>query len=153
MSAQRTYELVYIIAPETSEEAVNAIHAQVEAIVQRFSGTIASTENWGRKKLAYEIGRYKEGIYLLDVMQGPADMIRELDRRLKVTDAVFRHLVVRIDEDMQVAERRRSERLANQARRREARGLPPLEATPEPAATADGVADHDELGHSRQAEG
>jgi small subunit ribosomal protein S6 len=125
MSASRTYELVYIISPEATEQEVADLHTQVESIIQKFSGRIERTETWGRKRLAYEIARQKEGIYVLEVMQGPGEMIKELDRRLKVIDRVLRHLVVRIDEAMQVAERRHAERQAERARRREARGLPP----------------------------
>lgn len=136
MTASRTYELVYIVQPDATEQEVADLHAQVEAIVGRFSGVIERTENWGRKKLAYEIGRYKEGIYVLELIKGPAELVKELDRRLKVTDAIVRHLVVRVDEELEVAERRQAERKAERARRRVARGLPP-EPEPEPAAPAE----------------
>lgn len=137
MTAPRTYELVYIVHPEATEEQVTGLHDQVAAIVGRFSGTIESTENWGRKRLAYEVGHQKEGIYVVELMRGPSEMIRELDRRLKVIDQVLRHLVVRVDEEMEIAERRRTERLEERARRRVARGLPPEpEPTPAPEAEA-----------------
>jgi small subunit ribosomal protein S6 len=135
MSATRTYELVYIVTPEATDEQVAELHTQIETIAGRFSGRIEKTENWGRKRLAYEIGRHKEGIYVLELMHGPAEMVKELDRRLKVIDSVVRHLVVRVDEELEVLERRQAERQAERARRREARGLPP---EPDPAAaTAD----------------
>ena len=62
MSQNRQYELVYIVSPDASEQAIADLHTQVEQIVQRFNGTLDKTENWGRRKLAYEIGkaRYKE---------------------------------------------------------------------------------------------
>jgi small subunit ribosomal protein S6 len=139
MSAQRTYELVYIVHPDATDEQVAELHNQIQAIADRFSGRIRSTENWGRKKLAYEVGHQKEGIYVLELFDGPVDMVKELDRRLKVIDAVLRHLVVRVDEEIEVAERRRSERQAERARRRVARGLPPEPETPEvePGAATD----------------
>ena len=65
---------------------------------------------------------------MLDFLTGPGDMVKELDRRLKVIDPVVRHLIVRVDEDVRVAERRRAEREAWAAKRREARGLPPESA-------------------------
>jgi small subunit ribosomal protein S6 len=138
MSTERIYELVYIVAPDTPEQAVADLHTQIEAIVQRFSGRIERSENWGRRRLAYEIGRQKEGVYVLEVLQGPGEMIKELDRRLKVIDTVMRHLVVRVDEEQQIVERRQAERKAERARRREARGLPPEpegEAPPAEAAS------------------
>ena len=128
MSA-RQYELVYILAPDAAEQEVNDLHAQVEAIITRLGGTFERTEPWGRRKLAYEIGPHKEGIYVMEVFTGGPEVVKELDRRLKVLDRVLRHLVVRIDEEQAVAERRKAARQAESARRREARGLPPL---PEP---------------------
>ena len=132
MSA-RQYELVYIIAPDASEQEVTDLHTQVEGIVTRLNGTLEKTEQWGRRKLAYEIGPHKDGIYVLEQFSGGSDVVRELDRRLKVLDRVIRHLVVRVDEELAVAERRKSARQAETARRREARGLPPL---PEPGTEA-----------------
>ena len=121
----RRYELVYVVSPEATDEQVAELHTQVEAISQRLNGQIEKTENWGRRKLAYEIGRHKEGTYVLEVLLGGGDLIKEIDRRLKVSDLVIRHLVVRVDEEQGVMERTRSKRTAESRRRRVARGLPP----------------------------
>ena len=125
MSQTRQYELVYIVSPDASEQAVADLHTQVEQIVQRFNGVLDKTENWGRRKLAYEIGHAREGTYVVETISGAGEMMKEIDRRLRVTDTIIRHLTVRVDEDLRVAERLRSERKATQARRRTARGLPP----------------------------
>ena len=125
MSAVRQYELIYILPPETTEEAMAELQTQVEAITQRFSAVIEKTENWGRRKLAYEIGRHREGVYVLHVINGPAEMMAELDRRLRVFDLVIRHMVVRVDEELAVADRARTRRKAAMANRRVRRGLPP----------------------------
>jgi small subunit ribosomal protein S6 len=125
MSAHRQYELVYLLPAESSEQEVADLQTQVEGVVGRFSGTVEKTENWGRRRLAYEIGPHREAVYVLHVISGPGELIKELDRRLKVTDAVVRHLVVRIDEETRVLERRRAERQQHIAERRVARGLPP----------------------------
>jgi small subunit ribosomal protein S6 len=122
MSDNRQYELVYIVQPEATDQELSDLHGQIQTIVQRFNGTIERSEPWGRRKLAYEIGRYKEGTYVLEVLNGPGEMIKELDRRLKVTDNVIRHLVVRVDEEMRIVERRQTERKDERARRRQARG-------------------------------
>jgi small subunit ribosomal protein S6 len=121
----RKYELVYIASPEATDEQVADLHTQVEAIVQRIGGQIEKTDNWGRRKLAYEIGRHKEGTYVLEVILGGGDLMKEIDRRLKVTDLVIRHLIVRVDEDQGVVERTRAHRTEESRRRRVARGLPP----------------------------
>jgi small subunit ribosomal protein S6 len=121
----RKYELVYVASPEATDEQVADLHTQVEAIVQRIGGQIEKTDNWGRRKLAYEIGRHKEGTYVLEVILGGGDLMKEIDRRLKVTDLVIRHLIVRVDEDQGVVERTRASRTETSRRRRVARGLPP----------------------------
>jgi small subunit ribosomal protein S6 len=120
----RKYELVYVVSPEASDDQVAELHSQVDAIVQRMNGQIEKTDNWGRRKLAYEIGRHKEGTYVLEVINGGGDLMKEIDRRLKVTDLVIRHLVVRVDEEQGVVERTRADRTENSRRRRVARGLP-----------------------------
>jgi small subunit ribosomal protein S6 len=125
MSTTRLYELVYLITPEASEQEVADLHAQIEQIVQRFHATLDKTENWGRRKLAYEIGHHREAIYVVETISGGGEVMKEIDRRLRVLDPVVRHLIVRVDEEIRVAERRRDDRKANQARRRVARGLPP----------------------------
>jgi small subunit ribosomal protein S6 len=125
MSQNRTYELVYIVSPDTSEEAVAELHTQIEQIIQRYNGTLDKTENWGRRKLAYEIGHAREGTYVVETITGTGELMKEIDRRLRVIDTVIRHLTVRVDEALRVADRLRDQRKATQARRRTARGLPP----------------------------
>jgi small subunit ribosomal protein S6 len=125
MSAVRQYELIYITPPEIAEEALNELHAQVLAVVDRFSGTIEKTENWGRRRLAYEIAGHREGVYVLELINGPADLMTELDRRLRVFDTVIRHMVVRVDEELAAADRARERRKAQTTARRVRRGLPP----------------------------
>ena len=123
--ADRQYELVYILPPDTTEQQVTELHGQVEAVVSRMNGTFDKTENWGRKRLAYEIGPHKEGVYLLDVINGSGELMKELDRRLRVMDQVIRHMVVRVDEEKKVVERTGTRRRTESERRRVKRGLPP----------------------------
>ena len=121
----RKYELVYIVSPDATDDQVSELHTQVDGIVQRMGGQLEKTENWGRRRLAYEIGRHKEGTYVLELIHGTGELMKETDRRLKVFELVIRHLVVRIDEDQDVVERMRSRRTEESRRRRVARGLPP----------------------------
>ena len=121
----RKYELVYIISPDATDDQVSELHTQVEGIVQRMGGQLEKTENWGRRRLAYNIGRHKEGTYVLEVINGSGELLREVDRRLKVFDLVIRQLIVRVDEDQEVIERTRRNRGEASRRRRIARGLPP----------------------------
>ena len=121
----RKYELVYVVAPELSDEQVTAVHDQVQAIVTRFGAAIERTDNWGRRKLAYEIGHHKEGTYVLQVINGSGELMKEIDRRLRVLDQVIRHLIVRVDQEKKVVDRTRTKRQSESERRRVKRGLPP----------------------------
>lgn len=125
MSTARQYELVYIVTPDASEQDVADLHTQIEQIVQRYNGTFDKTENWGRKRMAYDIGRHREGTYVVETITGSGELMKEIDRRLRVIDSVIRHLIVRVDEELQVAQRTTEARKAFVARRRVARGLPP----------------------------
>ena len=120
----RKYELVYVASPDATEEQVADLHTQVESIVQRMGGQLVKTDNWGRRKLAYEIGRHKEGTYVLEVINGDGELMKEIDRRLKVSDLIIRHLVVRVDEEQGVVDRTRAKRTETSRRHRTARGLP-----------------------------
>jgi small subunit ribosomal protein S6 len=125
MSAARTYELVYIVTPDATEEQIAAIHEQVEQTTKKMGGSLVKTDNWGRRKLAYEIQHQKEGVYILETIEGSGELMKELDRRLKVIDQVIRQLTVRVDEEQRVVDRTRTRRQTFQERRRVARGLPP----------------------------
>ena len=125
MSTARQYELVYIVTPEATEQEIADLHTQIEQIVQRFGGTFDKTENWGRKRLAYDIGHHREGNYVVETITGSGELMKEIGRRLRVIDQVIRHLVVRVDEELRVAQRTTDARKTFVARRRVARGLPP----------------------------
>ena len=126
MSTTRQYELVYLVTPEATEQQVADLHTQIEQIVQRFGATFDKTENWGRRKLAYEIGHHREAIYVVETISSTSgDVMKEIDRRLRVSDQVIRHMIVRVDEEKRVVERARSHRKTRSERRRVARGLPP----------------------------
>ena len=77
----RKYELVYVVSPVASDDQVSELHTQIEGVVQRMGGRVEKTENWGRRKLAYEIGHQKEGTYVLEVIMGSGDLMKEIDGR------------------------------------------------------------------------
>ncbi len=123
MSQARQYELVYIMSPDATEQEVTDLHAQIESIITRYQGEMVKTENWGRRKLAFRIGKHREGTYVLEVFNGTGELTKELDRRLKVIDSVIRHLCVRVDEELRLAERTRARREV-ETQKRIAKGLP-----------------------------
>ena len=125
MSETRQYELIYIVSSEATEQQVADLHTQVEDIVGRFSGKLDKSDNWGRRRLAYEIGPHKEGTYVLELISGTGELMKEIDRRLRVSDQVIRHMVVRVDEEKKVVDRTQTRRRTTSERRRVKRGLPP----------------------------
>ena len=124
--ADRQYELLYILPPDSTEQQVNELHEQIASVVSRLNGQIEKTDNWGRRRLAYEIGPHKEGVYVLELINGSGELMKELDRRLRVLDQVIRHIVVRVDEEKKVVDRTRTKRQSESERRRVKRGLPPV---------------------------
>jgi small subunit ribosomal protein S6 len=137
MSPERQYELIYIVAPVATDAEVETLQAEIDGHVVALGGTVDKTEVWGRRKLAYQIGDYGEGIYICQLVTGPGEMVGELERRLRVRDQVLRHLIVRVDEDLRKARRLKDKKKATVDRRRAARGLPPL---PTPSAVTETAA-------------
>src|SRR5215212_6024630 len=125
LDMDRQYELVYILPPDTTEQQATDLHGQIDAVVTRLQGNFEKTENWGRKRLAYEIGHNKEGVYVLEVINGSGELMKELDPRLNVMYQVLRHMIVRVDEEKKVVERTQTKRRTESERRRVKRGLPP----------------------------
>ena len=117
MAAQRTYEVVFILDPDTTDEDSARLTESLQHTVADQGGTVTKTENMGRRALAYHIGRKTEGLYMLFEIEGSGREIAELERRMRVSDQVMRYLTVRVDEDRRRAEKLR-ERRARKARKR-----------------------------------
>jgi len=128
MPNDRQYELVYILAPSATDAEVDALRGVIDEHIQTLGGTVENTDLWGRRKLAYVIGNFTEGIYIVQLIVGPGEMITELERRLRVNDHVLRYLTVRVDEDLRKAQRAADKRKAAVERRRPTRG--PLSESP-----------------------
>jgi small subunit ribosomal protein S6 len=116
--SERVYEILFIADPNLGEPEVDALAAQVQGFVEKEGGTVQKLEKWGKKRLAYDVGRHREGYYVLLVAAGPGALVREVERRLKVTDGIFRFLTVRVDEELRKAERRKARRSLAEERRR-----------------------------------
>ena len=133
MPSDRQYELIYIVAPVATDAEVEGLHGEIKGHIETLGGSVESTEVWGRRKLAYPIGRYGEGIYVAQLINGPGGMVGEVERRLRVRDQVLRHLTVRVDEDILKARCAAEKRKSTSNRRREARGMPPVPEVVPPA--------------------
>jgi len=93
----REYELMVVFDPNLDDAAIEALNTRVQNMVTQRGGTIASVDNWGRRRLAYPIGRYRDGVYLLSRFQMPPNAAAEIERALKLTESVIRHLLVRAE--------------------------------------------------------
>lgn len=90
----KAYELLYIVDPSSNEEVRAGVSARIDAAIAGQGGTIDSVEDWGKRKLAYEIDGLSEGDYILINFHADSTQIQELDRVLRINDAVKRHMIV-----------------------------------------------------------
>ncbi|QGG58489.1 30S ribosomal protein S6 [Paenibacillus sp. B01] len=90
----RKYELMYIIRPETEQEAVQALVEKFNGIIAN-GGEVSKSDVLGKRRLAYEINKIRDGIYVLVHFTGPSEVVNELDRVIKITDEVIRFLIVK----------------------------------------------------------
>ncbi|SEH48173.1 MULTISPECIES: 30S ribosomal protein S6 [Atopobiaceae] len=91
----KAYELLYFVDPATTEEARAGVSKRIDVAVTENGGTIDNVEDWGKRKLAFEIDKLTEGDYTLVNFHADPAQIAELDRVLRINDAVKRHMVVR----------------------------------------------------------
>ena len=96
----KAYELLYFVAPSIDEEVRAAVSTRIENVLTSANGVIDNTEEWGKRKLAFEVNGQAEGDYTLVDFHAQPETIAELDRVLRITDAVLRHMIVcRTDRD------------------------------------------------------
>src|ERR1041385_8051258 len=112
----RNYEIMFIINPNTAEDEVDKINSQIEGVITSGGGQITKIEKMGKRKLAYEIDRNREGQYVLFVIAANGDIVKECERRLRVMDPIIKYITVRTDE-----ETRRLEKIRNYRQKRAAR--------------------------------
>lgn len=126
----RDYELGIVLSPEASEEQTKAILDRVSQLVQTNGGAVVKVNAWGRRRLAYPIERHRDGLYyFLDLSLTPQTVL-EVDRNLKVTEEVIRHLIVKRDPKA-VAQQRAREALAEASASAEAEAEPEMPELPE----------------------
>lgn len=94
----RNYELMFIIRPDLEEEATEAVVEKFTGLVEKQGGELVKVDKWGKRRLAYEINKIREGFYVLVYFKGNAEVAAELERVLKISDEVIRHMVIRKEE-------------------------------------------------------
>ena len=93
----KNYELIYVLRPNLDDESKTAVLDKVKAIIET-SGEVEKVDVWGVRRLAYEIQKLNEGFYVLVNFKASTDLPKELDRNLKISDSVIRHMIVNQDE-------------------------------------------------------
>src|SRR5450631_1793410 len=96
---QRTYEVMFIVRPDMTEEDQDKLVANLESQVATAGGTVKNVERMGKRRLAYVVRKFQDGIYVLMTLEGDGAMVKELERRLRVTEPVIKFLTVRVDEE------------------------------------------------------
>jgi small subunit ribosomal protein S6 len=122
--ANRTYEVMYIIDPETDGERVEKLNDAVGKLIEKEGGEIVRMDDIGIRELAYPIEKKQEGHYVLFEIKGSGQEIAELERRMRVNDMIMRYITVRVDEERKTAEKLRSKREARAAKRASFRQAP-----------------------------
>jgi small subunit ribosomal protein S6 len=125
----RTYELMFIVRPDMAEEDQDKLISTLEAAVTSSGGTVKSRERMGKRRLAYTVRRFHDGIYILLTVEGSGGLVHELERRLRVTEPVIKFLTVRIDEEQKRLDKIKKLKEAH----RKAAPAPAAEAGGEPA--------------------
>jgi small subunit ribosomal protein S6 len=132
---QRTYELMFIVRPDLTDEELDRLISTLETHVGTAGGTVKNVERMGKRRLAYIVRKFHEGVYVLFTLEGEGAMIREIERRLRVTEPVIKFLTVRVDEEQKRLEKIRKLREAH-VKGRPAPAAEPVvgtEAAPSPA--------------------
>ena|SRR5215469_15155524 len=113
----RKYEIIFIVRPDVTEEEVEKLVTQMEGVVAGSGGKLEKVDRMGRRRLAYHVGRHREGFYILFTLDGTGETVKEFERRLRVTDTVIKFLTVRTDEELKRGEKLKAIRAKQQARR------------------------------------
>jgi small subunit ribosomal protein S6 len=95
----RTYELMFIVRPDMTDEDLDKLISTLQSVVPTSGGNVVKVEKMGKRRLAYAVRRFHDGIYVLMVVAGGGPVIHELERRLRVTEPVIKFLTVRVDEE------------------------------------------------------
>ncbi len=95
----RTYELMFIVRPDMTDEDLDKLISTLQSVVPPSGGTVIRVDKMGKRRLAYTVRRFHDGIYVLMVIEGGGPVMHELERRLRVTEPVIKFLTVRVDEE------------------------------------------------------
>ena len=133
----RKYELMFIVRPDMVDEDLNKLISTLESSVTT-AGGIAKSEVWGKRRLAYRVGKFNDGIFVLMMIEATGAIVHEVERRLRVTEPVIKFLTVRIDEEQKRLAKIKA--LRDARKKVSAQPAAPAEEAPAPAAEAPATA-------------
>jgi small subunit ribosomal protein S6 len=113
----RIYEELFIAKPDAPDEEVDQYVEQLRTHLTNAGATVDKVEKWGKRRLAYRVDKYREGAYVLFQFSAEPETVKELERRLRVSDLVIKFLTVRIDETLKRLEKRKKDRDKRAAKR------------------------------------
>lgn len=134
---QRTYEVMFIVRPDQSEEDIDKLISNLESNVTTAGGTVKSFEKMGKRRLAYIVRKFMDGFYILLTLEGSGELVKEIERRLRVTEQVIKFISVRTDvEDKRLAKvkKLRDSKVKGQGRQAEAAAAAAAQAATEAGA-------------------
>ena len=102
---KREYETTYILRPDVSNDGIAAVNGKIRGVIETGGGSLLKVDNWGRRKLAYEVKKHLKGVYLFFNYIGPSGLVEEVERNLRLTDTVIRYYSVKVAENVDSAER------------------------------------------------
>jgi small subunit ribosomal protein S6 len=101
----REYETIYILRPNTANEGVAEVNTRIKGIIEGMGGKILKVDNWGKRRLAYEVAKERKGIYLYWQYLAQPGVVEECERNLRMLDSVIRYLTTKVDENIDVTGR------------------------------------------------
>jgi small subunit ribosomal protein S6 len=102
---QREFETIFILRPDTNQDGIQLVNTRVRGVIDQMGGRLLKLDNWGKRKLAYEVKKQLKGIYLYWQYLGTSGVVEEIERNLRMLDSVIRYYTVKVDEDIDPAAR------------------------------------------------
>jgi small subunit ribosomal protein S6 len=129
------YEILFIVRPDVPEDEIDKLIAQMQTVVTSANGQVEKVDKMGRRRLAYKVAKFREGFYVLFVLEGTGETVREFERRLRVFDTVLKYITVNMDEILKRGAKFKALRTRQEAKKPKSKvqAAPPAAAAPQPS--------------------